>query len=178
MKNGTERLTGRRIYLRRLDVSDATAAYAGWLNDPEVNRFLDTKSATLKSVQDYIQTKNQKDNVFLFGIFVKAGDHHIGTIKLDPIDYRAKKATMAVMVGDKAYWGKGLGREAIRLLTEYGFTALGLQEIWLGVQRANRAAITAYAKLGFTEVPISPTDDQLAFDPNIYNEVNMVLTHT
>src|SRR3989344_3619741 len=164
MKNGTERLTGRRIYLRRLDVSDATAAYAGWLNDPEVNRFLDTKSATLKSVQDYIQTKNQKDNVFLFGIFVKAGDHHIGTIKLDPIDYRAKKATMAVMVGDKAYWGKGLGGEAIEVLCAYGFEALGLSEIWLGLQRANRAATKAYAKLGFVQVPVELNDARLAYD--------------
>ena len=161
--------------MRRLDVSDATEAYAGWLNDPEVNRFLDTKSATVESIRGYIQEKNQKDNVFLFGIFVKAGDRHIGTIKLDPIDYRVKKATMAVMVGDKAYWGKNLGGEAIEVLCKYAFDALGLTEIWLGLQHAHVVAKKAYAKLGFVEVSVTSEDTRLLYDPHLYNEVNMVL---
>jgi len=61
------RLAGPRIYLRTLGLEDATEKYCRWLNDPEVNRFLDTKSATMQEVGDYIVSKNSKTDALFLG---------------------------------------------------------------------------------------------------------------
>jgi len=170
------KLEGSRIYLRKLGLDDATNAYCSWLNDTEVNQYLDTKGATLNEIKKYILIKNKKKDALLFGIFVKENNRHIGTIKLDPIDRNLNKATTAIMIGDKEYWGKGFGGDAIILLSEYGFVELGLQEIWLGVKCANIAAIKSYSKIGFKKISVANDYDRIAFDPYLQNEINMVLT--
>lgn len=146
------KLAGERIYLRFMEISDATEEYCGWLNDPEVNRFLKTKSAAINELRAYIVKKNEQPDVLFFGIFLKDGDKHIGTITLRGIDLVAGKATIAMMIGNKNYWGKGLIGEAMRLLIDYSFRELDLKEINLGVASQNISAIRAYEKIGFAEI--------------------------
>ena len=89
------RLDGRRLFLRTLGEADALPQYAGWLNDPEVNRFLETKSATIESVRAYIIEKRDRPDALFLGIFLNDGTW-IGTIKLEPIDLQAGTATIAI----------------------------------------------------------------------------------
>jgi len=146
------RRNGERIFVRTLEIVDATERYASWLNDPEVNRFLATKSATVGELRDYIAKKDAQTDALYFGIFLKENDLHIGTVKLEPIDLTGKKATIAIMLGDKTYWGKGLAGEAMKLLINYCFETLGIEEVNLGVVAQNTSAIRSYEKLGFREV--------------------------
>lgn len=152
VNNKKLRLNGERIYLRIMEISDATEEYCGWLNDPEVNRFLETKSATIDGLRAYIVQKEEQPDVLFLGIFLKDGDKHIGTITLRGIDLAVGKATIAMMIGNKNYWGKGLIGEAMRLVIDYSFQKLGLGEINLGVVDQNVSAIHAYEKMGFVEV--------------------------
>ena len=145
------KLDGERIYLRTLEAADATEEYCGWLNDPEVNRFLVTKSSIVDELRSYIIKKTGQPDILFLGIFLKDGGKHIGTITLRGIDLTAGKATIAMMIGDKNYWGKGLIGEAMRLLTGYAFKNLDLKEIELGVVSQNVSAIRAYEKMGFIE---------------------------
>src|SRR3989338_402702 len=119
------KLTGERIYLRIMEESDATEAYCSWLNDPKVNRFLVTKSSTINELRDYIAKKIGRSDILFLGIFLKDDDKHIGTITLRGIDLASGKATIAMMIGNKNYWGKGLIGEAMRLLIDYSFRELG-----------------------------------------------------
>ena len=146
------RLEGDRIYLRTLEAGDATQEYCDWINDPEVNRFLVTKSSTIDELRDYIIKKNKQSDILFLGIFLKDGDKHIGTITLREIDFILGKATIAMMIGDKNYWGKGLIGEAMRILIGYSFEKINLNEIDLGVVSQNVSAIRAYEKMGFIEV--------------------------
>lgn len=147
-----ETLTGARIYVRKMSERDATGEYASWLNDPEVNRYLETKSATIAELKKYIAGKNAQKDTELYGIFLCDGDRHIGTVKLEPIDFVTKRATVGIMIGDKREWGKGLAGEAIQLLIDYCFTKLKMKELIMGVLAQNAAAIRAYKKVGFKEV--------------------------
>ena len=147
-----ETLTSERIYLRTLTNSEANEQYRSWLCDPEVNRFLATKSATIQELCDYIKQKNEQSDALFYGIFWRASDEFIGTIKLEPINISEHKAVIAIMVGDKNYWGKGVAGEAMGLLMNYAFTELGILEMELGVIGQNVSAIRAYEKLGFKEV--------------------------
>lgn len=166
-------LRSSRLYLRMLSETDATATYAGWLNDPEVNRFLATKHATIPELQEYIRIKNSKDDTLLFGIFLNEGDKHIGTIKLEPIEPTQKRATIAIMIGDKDHWGKGLAMEAMQLLMDYSFKELGVREMHLGVIGQNTSAIKVYKKLGFIEVQRKLHSVQ--YGNEVFDQVEMIL---
>lgn len=45
IKNSSTRIYGERIYLRVLQEEDASEEYCSWLNDPIVNKFLETKKS-------------------------------------------------------------------------------------------------------------------------------------
>jgi len=167
------KLQGPRVYLRVLSVSDATEDYAHWLGDPEVNRFLATKKATVPELREYITTKNQKENCVLLGIFLNEGPM-IGTVKLEYIDLTKGTADIAIMLGDRRHAGKGLGGEAMKILIDYAFLSLGLQEITLGVIAQNTGAIRAYERLGFRET--SRKLGVVKYGQEVFDHVTMSLT--
>jgi len=144
-----EKIVGDRIYLRLLTENDASKDYCRWLNDPEVNQYLETHQATIGSLKKYIKERTGDKNCFFMGIFDKENNKHIGNIKLEPIDWKKKSAVTGILIGDKSYWGKGIGTEATKLMVNYGFNKLGLNEIELGVLSENKAAIKVYEKVGF-----------------------------
>lgn len=142
-------ITGERIYLKTMQAENATAEYAGWLNDPAVNKYLETKSANIGELKNYIKAKLADENCLFFGIFMKDSDKHIGNLKLEPIDWRKKFAVFGILIGDKNYWGKGLATEATKLITDFSFNKLNLETLELGVIADNLAALKVYEKIGF-----------------------------
>ena len=66
-----DRLDGEAVYLRPLGGDDITTNYLGWLNDPEVNRFLETRHRpqTMQTIREFVERVNTSDDAFLFGIF-------------------------------------------------------------------------------------------------------------
>jgi aryl-alcohol dehydrogenase-like predicted oxidoreductase/RimJ/RimL family protein N-acetyltransferase len=146
------RIDGERIYLRKLIEDDASEEYASWINNRDVNKYLETKKAKVEELRDYIKKKSESKNCLFFGIFSKENDKHIGNIKLEPIDFNKKIATMGMLIGNKNYWGKGIGTEALKLLVNFAFEHLKIEKIDLGVLRDNKAAIRVYEKAGFNIV--------------------------
>jgi len=149
-----KKLEGRKIYLKTLLAKNATEEYCNWLNDPEVNQYLETRKATISELGKYIKEKNENPNCLFLGIFFKENRKHIGNIKLEPIDFKNQKATISILIGEKDYWGRGIGTEAITLFVDYGFKNLNLKEINLGVISENKAAIKVYEKAGFKIIHI------------------------
>lgn len=145
----TEVIGGHNTDLRPLGEEHATAKYARWLNDPEVNKYLETREVTIDELMAYIAEKNASDNALLLGIFWKENNEHIGNVKLEPIDHETGTATMGILIGEKEYWGKGVATEVTDLIAQYAFETLGLYEVNLGVISENTPAIRVYEKCGF-----------------------------
>lgn len=143
------KVEGERIYLRLLTPSDATSEYAGWLNDPKVNEFLETKKATIGGLREYVEGKRTDPKVVFWGIFDSKSDKHIGNIKLEPVDLSEGVAVLGILIGDKDYWGMGIATEAINLACEWAAKNLRLKTMTLGVYSAHVGAIKAYEKAGF-----------------------------
>ena len=160
MKNGTLVFEGKRIYLRELKEEDASQEYRNWLNDPIANKYLETRSASIKELKEYIKEKKENENCIFLGIFIKNSDKHIGNVKLEPIDWNDKKATLGILIGDKNYWGKGICTIVMKLITKYAFEKMSLEKIDLGVLSENRAAIICYLKSGFKIDNFSPKADK------------------
>jgi RimJ/RimL family protein N-acetyltransferase len=66
-----------------------------------------------------------------------------------PIDQKARSVEIGIMIGEKDYWNKGHGTEAMRTMCRYGFEELNLNRIWLRVFDTNPRARKAYEKAGF-----------------------------
>jgi RimJ/RimL family protein N-acetyltransferase len=75
----------------------------------------------------------------------------IGQCALFNFDTVGHTAELGIAIGDKDYWGRGLGRETIRLLVHYGFQYHNLRKVWLRVLSKNERAIRAYTACGFVE---------------------------
>lgn len=144
-------IMGQLIYLRPLSPDDLNETYLAWLNDAEVNRYLETGifPYTRQELEKfYAQIAGARDQVLL-AILEKNSHQHIGNVKLGPINWIHRKATFGILIGEKQFWGKGIGAEATRLMIEYGFFRLNLHRIELGVYAEHQAAVRSYQKIGF-----------------------------
>jgi RimJ/RimL family protein N-acetyltransferase len=75
----------------------------------------------------------------------------IGQCALFNVNHTARTCELGITVGDKTYWGKGYGREAIGLLLHYAFHYQNFHKVWLSVRGANEQAQRAYRACGFVE---------------------------
>ncbi len=82
---------------------------------------------------------------------IEADGGCIGTCGLFNIDLNVRHAELGIGIGDKEYWGRGYGREAVGLLLDYAFRLRNLRRVWLEVHSANERAIRAYRSCGFVE---------------------------
>lgn len=143
-------LMGSTVYLRRLAESDITERYVQWLNDPETNRYMEfrftvwTKEGLIKYMSE-----RQASTEYFFAICLRSNNMHIGNIKLGSISWDHLRSDIGLMIGDKAYRGRGLGIEAIRLVADFAFTKIKLQKLTAGAYVDNIACIKAFEKCGF-----------------------------
>ena len=59
-----------------------------------------------------------------------------------------------IFIGDKHFWNKGYGTEALSLLIDYGYKVLNLHNIILKVYEKNKKAIKCYEEIGFKQIGI------------------------
>jgi RimJ/RimL family protein N-acetyltransferase len=138
--------------LRRPEPRDLDALYAQ-KNDPAVSSLLGGFSTgySRADLEQWLEFhRKQKDEV-LWVVAEEATDRCLGHVGLYQIDHRVRSAEFAIMLGDPAVWGKGLGRACTRFAVEYGFGQLNLNRIHLSVLSSNDRAIRLYRGLGFVE---------------------------
>lgn len=137
--------------MRPLQRADLTERYLGWLNDPEVTRYLETGTfpTTMHDLEKFYEEVAASRNQVIFAIVERSGNQHIGNVKLGPINWVHRRATFGMLIGDKEFWGAGIGQEATRMAVEYGFNRLNLHRIDLGVFADHVAAVRCYEKVGF-----------------------------
>lgn len=145
-------LNTERLVLEPLRLKHATEKYVGWLNDPVVNKYLDSRGEqTLDSIKEFINYQII-NKIYIWAIIDKSLDIHIGNIKIDPINNVHKYGEYGILIGDKDYWGKGFAKEASEAVLNYFFEKNNyLRKINLGVIKNNTDALNLYYKLGFKQ---------------------------
>ena len=145
------RIDGPRLYLRPLTLADASPAYVGWLNDPEVNKYLESRHVrhTLEGTADFVRSRIEDPNALFLGVFLNEGDRHVGNVKLEPIDRRNHRAEIGILLGEKSLWGQNYASEALGLVVRIGFDRLGLHKLTAGCYGNNVASMRAFLKAGF-----------------------------
>ena len=146
------KIQGKKVFLRKIDPNtDNLDAYINWLRDTDTNRFIvDAKpDYSIEELVSYVNQKNFSHNTVFLGTFTVDTQRFIGTIKLEPINFREKSAWLGMLIGSKTDQGKGYGYEALGLILKYASDELGLDKIYLGVNPDNIVARNLYLKHGF-----------------------------
>lgn len=144
-------LRSKRLHLRPVLEGDLTERYVEWLNDPVVNRFLETRfeRQSLSSIYDYWLKHSNSDTNHFFAICELESGQHIGNIKLGPIDNFHRRAEVSLFIGEVSCWGQGLATEAISLLTAWAFDELQLQKLRASMYAVNLGSFRAFLAAGY-----------------------------
>lgn len=148
-----EPLESDRLLLRPIQISDCGERYLSWLQNPIINRYLETRwsEQTLESIRDFVESKIRSDSEVLFAMIERESNEHIGNIKIGPVNSHHLFADVSYFIGEQSCWGKGYATEAIRAVTRFGFEKLGLYKVQAGVYEANIGSIKALKKVGFVQ---------------------------
>lgn len=143
-------LTGKKIYLSPLTKEDITADYIHWLNDKEVcagNSHATFPNNYMKTLS-YVESVSNSTKDLVFAVRWKKNDLHIGNASFQDINLKNRSAEMAIILGNKNYWNKGISTEILSLFIEYGFDTLNLHRITTGTPVTNKGAIRICEKNG------------------------------
>ncbi len=144
-------LKGERIVLRASTRDDMQRQWE-FENDPEM-WFLDGGPPQPTSLEALLVhfDKNLENNSDDLSFAIEADSKYIGYCSLHEFDDVSRCCELSVEIGDKAYWGKGYGREVVRLLLDYAFKNRNLNRVWLKTHSENERAIRCYLACGFVE---------------------------
>jgi len=146
-----DKIIGKQINLRYLKKFDALSVQKN-AKDFEIARYTTIPHPyTLKNAEDFIKLTHLKINkkkAFEYGIELKETRGIIGMIGLMNIDYNNKNAEVGYWLG-KNYWGKGIMKDAIKLILNFGFKELKLVRIYARVMHPNIASAKLLEKSGF-----------------------------
>jgi [ribosomal protein S5]-alanine N-acetyltransferase len=145
------RLESEQLLLRPVTIDDVGPAYLGWMNDPEVNQYLESRyvEQTLDSLADFVRSVLADERNVFAAIVRKSDGVHVGNIKLGPIDQRHRTGDIGLVIGERSAWGHGYATEAIAAITAFAFEELGLQKVTASAYGANMGSVRAFEKAGF-----------------------------
>ena len=157
-----------QFFVRPFTIDDITNQYLSWFRDQEVTKYTShglfkyTKEQAIK----YLENADKKGDL-IWAIISKSLEAtlkkqiceyidgtfytHVGNIALQNINWVDRNAEFAGILGEKEYWGKGIGTKAVRLLFAHGFDKLNLNKIYLGTAESNIGMITIALKLGMKQ---------------------------
>ena len=143
-------LKGKLVNLRAIERKDLDEIMK-WVNDREVTKYLaaflyPVSRAEEEKFLERAMSRNDTEKNLV--IETKEGVY-IGQISLHKIDWKNNNAELGIIIGNKEYWSKGYGTEAIKILLHHAFNQMNLYKIYLRVFEFNQRGIRCYEKCGF-----------------------------
>lgn len=148
-------MKGKRVELKPIQ-REHLQKIVEWRNDPEVSywamgsnplyEFTSAEEAE-KSFSYHVENTSKLD-AYTFAIY-SDNDEFIGTVDYRDVDRIKRSCTIGISIGEKNYWGKGYGSDAIMVLVDYIFKRLNLRRIQLDTWSGNERAIKSFQKCGF-----------------------------
>lgn len=143
-------IQSKRFNLVTLRQSDVTDRYVRWVNNLN-NKYITyaSQNRSHADIQSYIAERENNSTILFLGIFVRETNEHIGNIKYESIDLINKTAVMGILIGEESWRGLGVAPEVIKSSSEWLNKKFNINQIILGVDSKNIAAVKAYTKIGF-----------------------------
>lgn len=145
-------INGSKVILREKKLADARNDYT-WETDPELAQ-LDAVPVVTTVFLRYLEDYTNELNYFLhtsrrFAVDTLDGTH-IGNCSYYNIDENKSETELGIMIGNRDYWDKGYGADAVTALVNYIFEQTDLARIYLKTLESNARAQRCFQKCGFT----------------------------
>ena len=147
-------LKGDKVILRPMRPDDLER-YAEFKNDVEVE-LLGSGDVPGPTELGRLQAryaehlKAPRDLTAWFAIEAQGGKF-IGQCLLHNFDNAARTCELGITIGDRDFWGRGYGRDAVGLLLKYAFRLRNMEKVWLTTSGSNLRAQRSYVASGFVE---------------------------
>ncbi len=137
-----------KIKLRNKRLSDARNDYE-WQRDSELAR-LDASTPITCSFQEYLSDYTdaiQYPSLYRHPFSLETqDDEHIGNCVYYNIDQNKGEAELGIMIGERQYWNKGYGTDAVSALINHIFRRTKLNRIYLKTLVSNTRAHKCFLK--------------------------------
>ena len=147
-------IRGQKVVLREKRIEDAPDDFA-WRSDEELAKLDATRplNMTYDDFLRYARTEIDDPGPRSKRLAIDTLDgRHIGNFMYYDLDLRRGEAELGIMIGDRDYWGKGYGSDAIRAVQDYIFTQTTLTRVYLHTLEWNERARRSFTKAGMREV--------------------------
>jgi RimJ/RimL family protein N-acetyltransferase len=145
---------GELVRLVAGDPQTIAETFSRWQRDSEYWRLLASEAAfpySVQAIKKWVEKDFAQDPppFSMFLIRTLEDDRLIGEIGLDSVRNGHGDAFVGIGIGERDYWGKGYGTDAMRVILRYAFTELNLERVSLDVFEYNPRAVRSYEKAGF-----------------------------
>lgn len=153
-----------KIVIRPLQHADHLTSWK-WRNDPAIWEYTGSRPNMLvdeATERTWIEQVLSQTDSMRFAICDAESGTYIGNVQITHIANGAGE--FHIFIGNRDYWGKGVGSQATRQMLEKAFES-GLTSVHLSVHYQNKAAVAIYEKCGF--VTTSADGDMIRMDMGI-----------
>jgi RimJ/RimL family protein N-acetyltransferase len=128
--------------------------FSQWDRDSEYWRLLAAEPATPRSkkqIKEFVEKElfGDRPGIYFFMIRSLEDDHIIGELGMDGVRWNHGDAFIGISIGEREFWDKGYGTDAMQILLRFAFDELNLHRVSLTVFEYNPRAIRSYEKAGF-----------------------------
>ncbi len=171
-------LNSNNIRLRALEPEDISILY-DWENNTEY--WLDSQTLHPYSKQllnDFLD--NASHDIFeskqlRLVIELNESKESIGFIDLFDLDVKNSRAAVGILIGDDCYKNKGFASEAIKLIKQYSFSVLNLNQLYADVIENNKKSKRLFEKNNFIKTMSKKNwvqRNRQFFDVDLYQFIN------
>jgi len=145
-------IVANKVILREKSLADARDDYT-WETDPELTQ-LDAAPLITTTFSQYLsvyvnQLRSPLPTSHRFAIDTLDGKH-IGNCTFYNISETRGEAELGIMLGNRDYWHKGYGTDAVTTLVNYIFSQTNIRRLYLKTLESNNRAQKCFQKCGFT----------------------------
>ena len=142
-------MQGKLVRLRAYEKSDADALFR-WFSDEDVTRWLGPPNFPSRAHQErFIELASASGGDAKYFAIETLDGKLIGDCGLRFIKWKSRKAEFFITIGEKEFWDKGVGSDALRIVIRLAFDKMNLNRLWLSVLVDNPRAVRCYEKCGF-----------------------------
>lgn len=141
-------LKGKKVILRAIERDDLKY-FVKWLNNQEIIKNMAIFYPFSLAQEEEWFEKTLRDDKQKHFLITTNKNKPIGGIGIQGIDWKNRKAHLGLFIGEKNYWNKGYGTNAILTLLKFAFNEMNLNKISLTAFEHHKRAIKCYEKCGF-----------------------------
>ncbi len=146
--------TGKLVRLSAFDPEEVGKAGSRWSLNSEYRRLFDVEAMHLRSTKFTTQLiekeiEDASPTMHFFSMRTLTDDKLIGEVYLEVFNWMGRDAFVGLGIGERDYWSKGYGTDAMNILLRFAFTEINLRRVTLTVFEYNPRAIRSYEKAGF-----------------------------